>query len=137
MDAANGWPNCCRVYKQIRGFETWVRYNSPGSNIKVLTDIYQVAASCSHLAHAITPPYVYLKEAQYRVTLTGYGPQANPRTVQVHICYMLSLQIYLSLWQHASIHGSNHDVHKHQALHCKPLTKVLPAGRSAFQPTLL
>jgi len=103
----------CRVYKQIKGFETWVKYNSPGSNIDVLRKVYEVAASCCHLAHAIVPPHVHLREAQYRVTLTGYGPQANPSTVQVLICYMLFQQSQLLQqtgtllvpWQHALLHA--------------------------------
>ncbi|KAL3142536.1 hypothetical protein ABBQ38_002858 [Trebouxia sp. C0009 RCD-2024] len=70
------------VYKQIRGFESWVKNNSPGSNIDVMKSVYQVAASCRHLAHAIAPPDLHLKEAQYRVTLIAYGPQANPGTIQ-------------------------------------------------------
>ena len=76
----------CRVYKQIRGFESWVKNNSPGSNIDVMKSVYQVAASCRHLAHAIAPPDLHLREAQYRVMLIAYGPQANPGTVQVSIC---------------------------------------------------
>lgn len=72
----------CRVYKQIMSFNTFVKCNSPGSNIKVLKRVYRVAQSCEHLAHAITPPYIGTN-AQYRVTLTGYGPQANPGTLRV------------------------------------------------------
>ena len=57
----------CRVYKQIRGFESWVKNNSPGSNINVMKSVYQVAASCRHLAHAIAPPDLHLK----RGTISG------------------------------------------------------------------
>ncbi len=78
----------CRVYKQIREFTSWVQSNSPGSNIMTLTNIYQVAKMCDHLADAIAPPQVYGKDSQYRVTLTCYGPPANPVTLQVSICYM-------------------------------------------------
>ncbi len=138
----------CRVYKQIKGFEAWVKYNSPGSNIDVLRKVYQVAASCRHLAHTIVPPHN--RKAQYRVMLTGYGPQASPSTVQVLIiCYMMSYQsqllqqtgTLLVSWQHASIHVqiimSNHNVimYKHSALHW--LNESLHAGCSAFQPALL
>lgn len=67
-----------------------MQHNSPGSDITVLANVYAAAKGCRHLAQAIVPPSVYLKEAQYRVTLMGYGPPANPEWVQVQICYMLS-----------------------------------------------
>ena len=132
----------CRVYKQIRNFESWVMYHSPGSNIKVLIEIYQVAASCNHRLHAIVPPVPERWTISRDIDRLWTSCQTDDHTgiSFCKVCASFGQTTALSVstpWLQCTRACPSSHGHQQQALHWTALKGWFLAGRSAVQSALL